>query len=91
VGLGTADITTEVCIDQLAWAAGPPSSVQRQSTFLHAHGIDALVEEGRHIWNERAHLGDLAAIRGRSRITEAEALLNRDGLGGFHVVEWARS
>jgi len=32
------------------------------------------VEEGRRVWQERAHLGDLAAVRARSRITESEAL-----------------
>lgn len=88
VGLGSADITGEVCLDQLAHVAGPPGAVTRQAAFLHAHGIDALVDEGRRIWDERAHLGDLAAIRGRSRIVEAEALLDRTGLGGFLVAEW---
>ena len=87
--LGTADITVEVCIDQLA-AAGQPVSVRYQHEFLGAHGIDVLVAEGQRIWQERAHLGDLTAIRGRSRVTEAEALLDRSGLGGFRVVEWTR-
>ncbi|MFP4513358.1 MAG: SAM-dependent methyltransferase [Acidimicrobiales bacterium] len=89
--VGTADITVEVCIDQLAWAAGEPTSVRRQGEFLRAHGIDELVAEGRRVWDERAHLGDLAAIRGRSRITEADALLDRDGLGAFRVVEWTKA
>jgi SAM-dependent MidA family methyltransferase len=89
--VGTADITVEVCIDQLAHLAGEPSSVQRQAEFLRLHGIDALVDEGRRIWSERAHLGDLEAIRGRSRITEAEALLDPGGLGAFSLVEWVRT
>lgn len=87
--LGTSDITVEVCIDQLA-AAGQPVSVRRQDEFLRAHGIDELVAEGQRIWSERAHLGDLEAIRARSRVTEADALLDPAGLGAFRVVEWSR-
>jgi hypothetical protein len=52
------------------------------------HGIEDLVEEGRRQWAERAPVGDLAAVRARSRVTEAVALLARDGLGSFTVAEW---
>ena len=38
--------------------------------------------------SERAHLGDLEAIRARSRVGEAEALTDPAGLGAFHVLEW---
>ena len=54
-----------------------------QADFLAAHGIEVLVEEGRRIWRERAHVGDLAAVRARSRVGEGEALLDPAGLGGF--------
>jgi len=47
-----------------------------------------LVAEGVRIWNERASLGDLAALRARSRVTEAEALLDPAGMGGFTVFIW---
>lgn len=87
-GIGTADITVEVCLDQLAHMAGAASSIASQADFLRRHGIEELVEEGRRIWAERAHLGDLDAIRGRSRVREAEALLDPDGLGGFRVAQW---
>ena len=50
--------------------------------------IQELVAEGRRIWAEGAAQGSLAAIAGRSRVTEAEALLDVDGLGGFLVAEW---
>ncbi len=83
--LGQQDITCEVAIDQLGVQ---PSSDRPQAEWLRAHGIDELVEEGRRIWKERAHLGDLDAVRARSRITEAEALLDPAGLGAFRVVEW---
>ncbi len=90
VDLGRGDITVDVCLDQVAHHAGAPSSVRTQAEFLREHGVDELVEEGRRIWNERAHLGDLEAIRARSRIREAEALLDPDGLGAFLVAEWLR-
>lgn len=84
---GTQDVTVEVAVDQLA-AVRPPDSDRSQADFLRAHGIDVLVEEGRQLWVERAHLGDLAAIRARSRVTEAEALTDTSGLGAFRVLEW---
>jgi hypothetical protein len=59
-----------------------------QADWLRAHGIDDLVAEGRRTWAERAHVGDLAALAARSRIGEAEALLDPAGLGAFRVVEW---
>jgi SAM-dependent MidA family methyltransferase len=86
-GLGTQDITCEVAVDQLA-AVRAPSSDRSQREWLIAHGIDELVEEGRRTWSERAHLGDLAAVRARSRIGEAEALCDPAGLGAFRVLEW---
>ncbi|MEQ1786681.1 MAG: SAM-dependent methyltransferase [Acidimicrobiales bacterium] len=82
--LGGQDITTEVAVDQLP----TPTSDRSQAEWLRAHGIDALVEEGRRTWTERASIGDLAAVRARSRITEAEALLDPDGLGAFRALEW---
>lgn len=90
VGLGTADITTEVCVDQLERAVGPATAHASQAEVLHAWGIDELVEAGRAEWGARAAVGDLAALRARSRVREAEALLDPGGLGAFRVVEWAR-
>jgi SAM-dependent MidA family methyltransferase len=83
--LGTQDITCEVAVDQLGVA---PTLDRSQADWLRAHGIEDLVEEGRRIWRERAAIGDLAAVKARSRVTEAEALLDDAGLGGFRVLEW---
>lgn len=88
VAPGTQDITVEVAVDQLA-AVRPPDEDRSQAGFLRAHGIDGLVAEGRRVWGERAHLGDLAAIRSRSRVPESEALLDPAGLGAFRVLQWA--
>ena len=40
------------------------------------------------VWHERAHLGDLAALEGRSRAGERDALCDPSGMGSFRVVEW---
>jgi SAM-dependent MidA family methyltransferase len=82
--VGEQDITVEVAIDQLPAA----SSVSTQADFLRRHGIDALVDEGKHVWEERASRPDLEAMKMRSRVSEAEALLDASGLGGFSVLEW---
>ena len=83
--LGTQDITCDVAIDQLVPA---PGSDRSQAAWLDAHGLDVLVEEGRRVWAERAAIGDLAAVRARSRVTEGQALVDPDGLGAFRVLEW---
>jgi SAM-dependent MidA family methyltransferase len=84
---GTQDITCEVALDQLA-RVREPDAVRTQAQFLARHGIDELVDEGRRLWAERAATPDLAAVRGRSRVSEAAALTDPSGLGGFTVVEW---
>ena len=81
---GTQDITADVPLDQLPAA----SRVSTQAEWLVEHGIDGLVEEGRRTWIERAGIADLAAMKARSRIREADALLDPRGLGSFTVAEW---
>ena len=83
---GSQDITVEVCVDQLA-SVRPPSSISTQADWLRAHGIDELVEEARAAANEPAR--DLPTLRVRSRLSEAPALVDPNGLGGFAVVEWS--
>jgi SAM-dependent MidA family methyltransferase len=84
---GEQDITTQVCIDQLA-AVREPDAMRSQSQFLQLWGIDELVEEGRQVWTESAAAPTLAAMKMRSRISEAEALLDPTGLGNFTVLQW---
>lgn len=81
---GHADITTDVAWDQLP----SPRSLHRQADVLRSWGIERLVEEGRRHWIEHAAAPDLTAIRMRSRIAEAGALLDEDGLGGWWVAVW---
>lgn len=86
---GLQDVTAQVALDQLADRAGEPDAIRTQAQFLMRWGIDALVDEGRRVWAERAARPDLQAMAMRSRISEAEALLDPAGLGGFSVLEWA--
>lgn len=81
---GRTDITVDVPFDQLP----PGATIVTQAEFLDRWGIHELVDEGRRVWAERAHLGDLVALRARSRVREADALLDPDGLGGFLAAEW---
>jgi SAM-dependent MidA family methyltransferase len=85
--LGQQDITADVCIDQLSRVRAPAVETS-QADWLRAHGIDAFVADGRRIWTERAAVADLEALRARSRVSEAEALLDPSGLGAFTVLEW---
>ncbi len=84
---GSCDITTDVDIEQLQ-TDFPAASVSSQAAFLRSHGIETLVEEGRAAWEAGAATGDLAALRARSRIREADALLDPAGMGAFMVMEW---
>ncbi|MGB6059099.1 MAG: SAM-dependent methyltransferase, partial [Microthrixaceae bacterium] len=89
---GSQDITCDVALDQLAHFAPTRVAEPRfnvpQAEWLADLGIGELVEEGRRIWNESAAAPDLAAIRARSRISEAQALTDGSGLGGFRVLAW---
>ena len=86
-GPGHQDVTCEVAVDQLASVAAPAVQ-QDQAAWLAAHGIDELAGAARAQWQAQAAVGDLAALRARSRAGEAQALTDRAGLGAFTVLEW---
>jgi NADH dehydrogenase [ubiquinone] 1 alpha subcomplex assembly factor 7 len=88
--VGSQDITTVVATDQLA-AVHPLTSDRSQAEWLGAHGIAELADAARGIWRERAAIGDLEALKARSRVHEADALIDPDGLGAFRVLEWVVS
>lgn len=81
---GSQDITIQVALDQLP----APDTVRTQAHWLQLHGIERLVEEGRRYWEQHASRPDLAAMKMRSRVSEAEALVDPTGLGAFSVCEW---
>ncbi|CAB4598297.1 unannotated protein [freshwater metagenome] len=84
---GSQDITVDVALDQIQMDVSA-NVVESQSDFLERFGIDELVDEGRRVWEANPHAPGLNEIRGRSRIREAEALLEGGGLGGFTVMQW---
>jgi hypothetical protein len=58
---------------------------------LRELGIDDLVAEARAQWDARAHVGDLEALRHRSRVNEAAALRDPGGLGAHRVLVFRAS
>lgn len=84
---GGQDITNQVMIDQLSLVA-EPESIRTQAQFLHLWGIDELIDEGRRAWEAAAARPDVAAMKMRSRISEADALLDPSGLGAFSALTY---
>ncbi|MYJ42082.1 MAG: hypothetical protein F4076_06505 [Acidimicrobiaceae bacterium] len=84
---GSCDIAADVAMDQIQ--AAHRADVCSQAEFLRAHGVDELVAEGQAAWAERSGVGDLDAMKARSRIREAEALLDPTGMGAFSVLVWS--
>jgi len=81
---GLQDITAQVCLDQLP----EPTVVRTQGQFLQRWGIDELVHEGKQAWQAAVAAPTLDALRMRSRVREAESLLDSSGLGAFSAIEW---
>jgi SAM-dependent MidA family methyltransferase len=85
---GAQDITADVPVEGLRRAAAAAGlSVLTETTqaeWLRSLGVDGLVEAARAAWHGRTAT-DLAAIAARSRVHEAEALLDPAGLGGHRV------
>jgi SAM-dependent MidA family methyltransferase len=83
---GSQDVTAQVVLDQ------PPAGfvAMSQAKFLQQWGIDELVLEGNAYWESLTGAPDVAAIKMRSRATEAQSLLALDGLGGFTALEWPK-
>jgi SAM-dependent MidA family methyltransferase len=90
VAPGAQDITSDLPLEYLVHAAGRVGlaldSVSTQAGWLRALGVQDLVADARRGWDERAHVGDLDALRHRSRVGEASALLDPSGLGAHRVL-----
>jgi SAM-dependent MidA family methyltransferase len=85
---GSQDITADVPVEALrraGTAAGLTLEAETtQAEWLRSLGVDEMVEEARAAWHGRT-VPDLAAIAARSRVHEAEALLDPAGLGAHRV------
>ncbi len=84
---GSWDITTDVAVDQLPI----PTELTDQRSFLRRWGIDELVDEGRSHWRRHAAAPDVTALTMRSRVREADALLDPAGLGRWLTCTWLPS
>jgi SAM-dependent MidA family methyltransferase len=91
---GEQDITIDVPTEFLVHAAARVGlRLERdvtQQEWLTELGVDDLVADARREWDARAHIGDLEAVRHRSRVTEGAALVDPTGLGAHHVLVFAR-
>jgi SAM-dependent MidA family methyltransferase len=85
---GSQDITADVPLEALRGAAAAAGlSVLGETTqadWLRSLGVDELVEEARAAWHGRT-ANDLESLAARSRVHEAEALLDPAGLGAHRV------
>lgn len=81
---GSQDITSDVALDQFP----EPDAVRTQAQFLRRYGIDELVAEAKRALAAGTAGPGLDGLRLRSRISEADALLDPTGLGAFTVAEW---
>ena len=81
---GSQDITTQVLLDQLP--TGFTTSTQAE--FLTQWGINDLVREGSDYWETMKHAPDVAAMKMRSRSSEAKSLTDSSGLGVFTALSW---
>jgi SAM-dependent MidA family methyltransferase len=91
---GEQDLTIDVPREYLVVAAARAGlRLERELTqaeWLRMLGVDELVEGSRRAWEARAHIGDLDAVRHRSRVTEAAALVDPHGLGAHRVLVFRR-
>jgi SAM-dependent MidA family methyltransferase len=91
---GDQDLTADIVREQVvrtARASGFTLADDRsQAEWLRDLDIEGLVNEGRETWEARAQLGDLEALAGRSRATEAAALTDPGGLGAHRVLTFSR-
>jgi SAM-dependent MidA family methyltransferase len=94
VAPGEQDVTVDVPTEFLVHAATRVGlhleRDVRQADWLAELGLDRLVAEARREWDARAHLGDLEAVRHRSVISEASALVDPAGLGAHRVLVFTR-
>jgi SAM-dependent MidA family methyltransferase len=87
---GSQDITADVPVEYLTHVAAREGLelvlYTSQEQWLRSLGVDALATEARDAWDARAHIGDLEALRHRSRVGEAAALTDPTGLGAHRVL-----
>jgi SAM-dependent MidA family methyltransferase len=91
---GAQDITIDVPHEYLVHAAQRVGFRLEldltQAEWLAGLGLDDVVADARREWDARAHIGDLEALRHRSRVSEGAALADPAGLGAHRVLVFTR-
>ena len=91
---GSRDLLSDVVIEQVRHAAIDAGFVvlaeTTQAAWLDTLDLAGMVDDGRRRWEERAAIGDLAALEARSVATQAAALTDPAGLGAHRVVVLGR-
>jgi SAM-dependent MidA family methyltransferase len=82
--IGWRDVTSDIAFDQLPGGAG----LQTQAEALESWGMFDLVAKARIDVERLAAVGNLEWVAARSALSEAEALADPAGLGGFLVASW---
>ncbi len=94
VAPGEQDITIDVPLEYVVHAAERAgfslTADTPQADWLGGLGVEAIVAEARVQWDARAHIGDLEAMKHRSRVTEGAALVDPTGLGAHRVLIFSR-
>lgn len=92
---GEQDITCDVPLEYLRTSAERSGFTivldMPQRSWLLGLGLQETVEQSKARWHERAAVGDLEAVAARSRVVEADALTDLDGLGSHRVITLRRS
>jgi SAM-dependent MidA family methyltransferase len=87
---GEQDVTIDVPYEYLVQAAERAGLRLEldvtQAEWLSGLGLDDLVADARREWDARAHVGDLEAVRHRSRVSESAAVVDPAGLGAHRVL-----
>jgi SAM-dependent MidA family methyltransferase len=86
----TIDLPLEYVVHAAAQAGFRHDRTLTQAEWLRGLGVDELVDDARRAWDARAHVGDLEALRHRSRVSEASALLDPAGLGAHQVLLFSK-
>jgi SAM-dependent MidA family methyltransferase len=91
---GEQDVTIDVPHEYLVHAAARAGFQLEldvtQAEWLRGLGSEELVETARREWDARAHVGDLEAVKHRSRVSEGAALVDAAGLGAHRVLVFRR-
>jgi NADH dehydrogenase [ubiquinone] 1 alpha subcomplex assembly factor 7 len=91
---GEQDVTCDVPIEHLLGVAARAGFTLEEQAYqrdwLHALGLNELADAAAASWRAGAARGDLETLAARSRVSEADALTDPEGLGAHRVVVFSK-